>query len=98
MILDILREGNDWKTSWERLKKNIGEDGWFSRRMTDRGASLPEKHKALQFALQYPWQLDTTERPIGYHKIQKNAPEKMAEIAKWCPEIFLTEEGTLEAV
>jgi len=98
MILDILREGNNWEKSLERKQKNIGEDGWFSRRMADRRANLPEKGVALRFALQYKWQLDTSARPLGYHKIQKNAPEMMDEIAAWCPEIILTKAGTLESV
>jgi hypothetical protein len=97
MILDILREGNNWE---EETKSGVwtmgGEDVWFSRKMDQRGAHLPEGSVALQFACQHEWHISQEKEPLGYHKVHKNlAPERVDEIAQWCPEITLTAPGKL---
>lgn len=98
MMLDILGEGDSWERFREQSKSSgCGEDCWLSEKIVQRNGSLPEQDVASQFALQYKWQLHHAARPLGYHKIHKNAPEKLAEIAKWCPEIVLTKAGTLSA-
>ncbi|KAL3417478.1 hypothetical protein PVAG01_10488 [Phlyctema vagabunda] len=98
MMLDILREGHNWEVSHERSKmKSGGEDVWFSKKMEQRGGHLPENITAAQFALQYKWNFDIAARPLGYHKIHRNIPKSLADIAKWCPEIVLAAAGTLGA-
>jgi len=96
MILDILKE-----YSWEEETKSGewtmgGEDVWFSRKMDQRGAHLPEQRVALQFACQHEWHISQQKEPLGYHKVHKNVPGKLDEIARWCPEISLAAPGTLE--
>lgn len=89
MIMDILNEGKVWKPHPE------GEDVWFSKHMHKRGANLPKENVSQNFALQYPWNFKSEGRPLGYHKIQKNVPQQIEGISKWCPEIALTKRGTL---
>ena len=89
LIMEILDAGNKWKPHVE------GEDVWFSKHMGNRNANLPSEDVARNFALQYPWNFNPDGRPIGYHKIHKNVPTKLHGIKAWCPEIMLTQMGTL---
>jgi hypothetical protein len=74
-----------------------GEDVWFSRKMDQRGAHLPDQKVALQFACQHEWHISEQKEPLGYHKVHKNiAAGKLPEIESWCPEIALSAPGTLE--
>jgi Protein of unknown function (DUF5672) len=97
MILDILREGNNWE---EETKSGAwtmgGEDVWFSRKMDQRGAHLPMQKEALKFACQHDWHISEEKEPLGYHKVHKNAPGSLEEIERWCPEITLAAPGILE--
>ncbi|RDW73558.1 hypothetical protein BP6252_07465 [Coleophoma cylindrospora] len=96
MILDILREGNNWETETQSGAWTFGgEDAWFSRKMDARGAHLPPAHESLQFACEFDWHVDQQKEPFGYHKIHKNAPGKLDEIIQWCPEITLAAAGKL---
>jgi len=98
MILDILREGNNWEEETQSGAWTMGgEDVWFSRKMDQRGAHLPNEPVALQFACQHEWHINQQKEPLGYHKVHKNAPRFLDEIARWCPEISLAAPGTLEA-
>jgi hypothetical protein len=98
MILDILGEGNNWEKETASGEWTMGgEDVWFSRKMEQRGAHLPENRFALTFACQYEWQINQEKEPLGYHKVHKNAPKRLDEIARWCPEISLTAPGKLKA-
>ncbi len=96
MILDILKEGNNWE---EETKSRVwtwgGEDAWFSRKMDARRAHLPGPAEALQFAHEFEWNINKQKEPLGYHKVHKNAPNKLDEIAQWCPEIALAAPGLL---
>lgn len=97
MILDILGEGNNWEEETRTKSWTMGgEDAWFSAKMVQRGANLPDNHDTLQFACQFEWHLDKEKEPLGYHKVHVNAPHRIDEIAKWCPEIALAAKGTLE--
>ncbi|KAN0102641.1 hypothetical protein V8E51_010954 [Hyaloscypha variabilis] len=98
MILDILREGNNWEEETRSGAWTMGgEDVRFSRKMDQRGAHLPDQNVALQFACQHEWHISEQKEPLGYHKVHKNiAPEKLPEIERWCPEIALSAPGTLE--
>lgn len=97
MIMDILREGNNWEEETKSGKWTMGgEDVWFSRKMDQRGAHLPDGPVALQFACQHEWHISQQKEPLGYHKVHKNAPGRLDEIARWCPEITLAAPGTLE--
>jgi len=97
MMLDILNEGENWeKFCKDRKTEEQGEDYWFSKLMAKRGGNLPLQKVSAQFALQYGYQIDEYPRPVGYHKLQKNIPQKKIDsIAEWCPEIVLTKKGTL---
>ena len=96
MILDILREGNNWEEETKSGKWTMGgEDAWFSAKMDHRGAHLPEDNVALEFACEFDWQLNEPRTPLGFHKVHKRAPKKVDEIAKWCPEIALAAAGNL---
>jgi hypothetical protein len=96
MILDILGEGNNWEEETKSGEWTMGgEDVWFSRKMDQRGARLPEENIALQFACQHEWHLAKQKEPLGYHKVHKNAPRFLPEIASWCPEIALAAPGKL---
>ncbi len=98
MIMDILREGNNWE---EETKSGAwaegGEDVWFSKKMDLRGGHLPTADQAMEFAAEHEWHVDCQKAPLGYHEVHKYAPNKLGEIAKWCPEIALAAAGTLEA-
>lgn len=97
MMLDILNEGENWERFCkERKTEEQGEDFWFSKLMDKRGGNLPKQKVSAQFALQYGYQIDDYPHPVGYHKLQKNIPQKKIDsIAEWCPEIVLTRKGTL---
>lgn len=92
MLLDILNSENN---GVEVIQDGEGEDGYFSRKVGERGGNLPAREVAGTFALQYRRNFDKKARPLGYHKIHKNVPDYMPDIAKWCPEIALTKRGTL---
>ena len=97
MILDILREGNNWEEETKSGEWTMGgEDVWFSRKMDQRGAHLPVERIALQFACQHEWHLAQQKEPLGYHKVHKNAPKWLDEITRWCPEISLAAPGSLQ--
>ncbi|KAE8441889.1 hypothetical protein EG329_004195 [Mollisiaceae sp. DMI_Dod_QoI] len=97
MMLDILREGNNWEEETASGEWTMGgEDVWFSRKMDLRGAKLPSFTQALKFACQHEWHVSEEREPLGYHKVHKNIPNRVGEIEKWCPEITLTAPGTLE--
>ncbi|KAK6342333.1 hypothetical protein TWF718_007735 [Orbilia javanica] len=72
-----------------------GEDEWFSKHMNQMGGRLPSNEVALQFACEYHFHIRAQKRPMGYHKVHKAAPAKIAEIAQWCPEIHLAAPGKL---
>jgi len=96
MMLDILREGNNWEKETASGEWTLGgEDVWFSRKMDLRGAHLPDEPVAIQFACQHEWHLAQQREPLGYHKVHKNAPGRLPEISRWCPEIALAAPGTL---
>ena len=96
MILDILREGNNWERETASGEWTMGgEDVWFSTKMDQRGAHLPEQRVALQFACQHDWHISHEKEPLGYHKVHKNVPGHLDEIARWCPEISLAAPGKL---
>lgn len=96
MILDILREGNNWEEETKSGEWTMGgEDVWFSRKMDQRGAHLPDNRYALKFACQYEWHLTQETEPLGYHKVHKNAPGWIEKIANYCPEISLAAAGKL---
>lgn len=97
MILDILKEGNNWEEETKAGKFTIGgEDVWFSQKMGQRGGHLPEVPVALQFACQEPRHINQQKEPLGYHKVHKHAPLSLGEIEKWCPEITLARPGSLD--
>ncbi|KAI6712979.1 hypothetical protein JHW43_004538 [Diplocarpon mali] len=97
MILDILSEGNNWE---EETKAETwtggGEDNWFSHKMEARSAHLPDIYESLAFSCQTELHLGMNREPFGFHKVHIGAPNKLAEIAQWCPEIALAAKGTLE--
>jgi hypothetical protein len=93
MMLDIIKEG-PWEAYYEK-HKDRGEDIWFSEMMQKRGGNLPNEDIANTFALQYQWHINKDVKPLGYHKLRKNVPKKIEDIAKWCPENRLAEAGTL---
>ena len=96
MILDILREGNNWEAETKSGEWTMGgEDVWFSRKMDQRGAHLPVERVAIQFACQHEWHINQEKEPLGYHKVHKNAAGRLDEISRWCPEISLAAAGTL---
>lgn len=97
MILEILNEGNNWQKETESGEWTMGgEDVWFSKKMDERGAKLPSQKEALRFAVQHEWHITEEKEPLGYHKVHKNAPGRLREIERWCPEIALAAPGTLE--
>jgi hypothetical protein len=99
MILEILsKPENNWEDETKDGSWTLGgEDVWFSRKMDLMGAKLPSFHEALGFACQHEWHISEEKRPAGYHKVHKNiGKEHLPEIERWCPEIALTKEGTLE--
>ncbi|CZR62598.1 uncharacterized protein PAC_12495 [Phialocephala subalpina] len=97
MILDILSEGNNWEEETTSGEWTMGgEDVWFSRKMDERGAKLPSQKEALRFAVQHEWHITEEKEPLGYHKVHKNAPGRLREIERWCPEIALAAPGILE--
>lgn len=96
MILDILKEGNNWEEETKAGTWTMGgEDIWFSRRIEDRGGHLPDGQKALEFSCEHEYHVAQQKQPLGYHKVHKYAGSKMKEISEWCPEIALTAPGTL---
>ena len=97
MLLDILKNGESWEEFHARGKaKEHGEDTWFTKIMEKRkDAHLPAEEAANNFALQYSWHIGKDTRPLGYHKVQKNSPKSIPKIAEWCPEILLTQAGSL---
>lgn len=97
MILDILREGNNWEEETRSGEWTLGgEDVWFSRKMDQRGGHLPDQSVALKFACQHEWHVALEKEPLGYHKVHKNVPGRLEEISRWCPEIALAAPGSLE--
>lgn len=97
MMLDILYEGNNWEAETKSGEWDMGgEDVWFSAKMDQRGAHLPDPKQAAKFACQYEWHLNMEKEPFGYHKVHKNAPNRIDEIAQWCPEIALAAAGHLQ--
>ncbi|KIH89872.1 hypothetical protein SPBR_00842 [Sporothrix brasiliensis 5110] len=97
-ILDILRNpANNWENEVAAGTWTLGgEDVWFSRRMEESGAHLPDFNKAITFACQHTWHIDHSKTPLGYHKVHKVAAKFLDEIADWCPEIALAAPGKLE--
>ncbi|KAI8915200.1 hypothetical protein DFJ77DRAFT_483388 [Powellomyces hirtus] len=68
------------------------EDQWFYKNMKKLpGAKLPSAEEAVKFSVETIW----GERPLGYHQAQRWNTHRMPEIAQWCPEIHLCEEGKL---
>lgn len=97
MMMDILNEGRNWKEESEAgTWKEGGEDVWFSELIEKRGGKMPEWEDARKFSLEYNWQVDMEKEPMGYHKVHKNTPDKIAEIRTWCPEIDLAAAGKLK--
>jgi hypothetical protein len=100
ILLDILYE-----STWEediaagRIRPTTEEDAWTSGRFKNKSASLPDKEEALQFALQYDWQIEASRTPLGYHKVHKKIQksQNMEKIVAWCPEIALARPGSLES-
>lgn len=97
MIMDILNDGGNWEEeSRTRKWTDGGEDIWFSKRMDQRGGHLPPYSVAQQFSCEYKWNFEgETPYPLGYHKVHKMVPNKLDEIAQWCPEIALAAPGNL---
>lgn len=96
MMLDILDEGRNWEEETKSGKWDKGgEDVWFSHLMGERGANLPPAEEALDFSLEFNWQINEQKAPLGYHKVHKNAAKRIAEIREWCPEIDLAAAGIL---
>ncbi|RFU27837.1 hypothetical protein B7463_g8493, partial [Scytalidium lignicola] len=96
MLLDILNDGGNWEEETKSGKWTMGgEDVWFSKRMDQRGAHLPSNSVGLTFACEYSWNFHGRMEPLGFHKVHKNAADKLEEIADWCPEIALAAPGKL---
>ncbi|EPS45858.1 hypothetical protein H072_230 [Dactylellina haptotyla CBS 200.50] len=96
MMLDIISEGSTYaaETKSGNFTKG-GEDVWFSIKMDQRGANLPDSKTASEFACEYAWHVETQKASLGYHKIHKAAHGSLEEIAAWCPEIALAAPGAL---
>ncbi|EHL02042.1 hypothetical protein M7I_1996 [Glarea lozoyensis 74030] len=66
------------------------EDAWFWDKMKDMGGHFPSPEKAGEFAVDYIW----SERPLGFHGINKNEQVARAEqIYEYCPEAMLAASG-----
>ncbi|KAF3913408.1 hypothetical protein ABW20_dc0108883 [Dactylellina cionopaga] len=96
IVMDILNDGADWQAEFNEKKFKNGEDHWFSEKIAQRGGKLPDNSTALEFSCEYNFHLKEPRQPLGYHKVHKNAPLKLEEIAEWCPEIALAAPGNLE--
>ncbi|KAF3912521.1 hypothetical protein ABW20_dc0107834 [Dactylellina cionopaga] len=97
MMLDILDEGNSYEKEIQSgdFESAFGEDVWYSKKMDQRGANLPDNSTALEFACEYHFHIRAQKQPLGYHKIHKAAASRLGEISEWCPEIALTAPGAL---
>ncbi|EPS42459.1 hypothetical protein H072_3641 [Dactylellina haptotyla CBS 200.50] len=96
MIMEMFNEGHDFAKEIDTGVYTGGEDVWFSRKFEARGANLPSNETALQFSCEYNFHMfGKQRRPVGYHKVHKAAPLRLAEIAEWCPEISLSGPGKL---
>ncbi|KAK6533673.1 hypothetical protein TWF694_002606 [Orbilia ellipsospora] len=95
MIMKLFDEGHDFAKEIDEGTYRGGEDVWFSRKFGERGANLPSNETALEFSCEYNFHINVQKRPMGYHKIHKAAPLRLAEIADWCPEIQLSGPGLL---
>jgi hypothetical protein len=59
------------------------EDQWFYHKMKEmEGARLPSVEVASTFAVETVW----TDRPLGYHQVERWNSERMEEVKAWCPE------------
>jgi Protein of unknown function (DUF5672) len=65
------------------------EDQWFYKRLNESGARLPSPDVAKRFSIETIWY----ERPLGLHQIQRWQKSKLRELAEWCPEYRLTDDG-----
>lgn len=67
------------------------EDQWFFARLKEAGARLPTPEEAMRFGVETIWH----DEPLGVHQVQRWQKEQLEELATWCPEYRLADEGTL---
>lgn len=67
------------------------EDQWFYHKLKEMKASLPSQEVASRFAVETIW----SENPLGYHHIDLWQPDKLDQVAAWCPEYKLATQLTL---
>ncbi|KAJ3135346.1 hypothetical protein HDU90_004070 [Geranomyces variabilis] len=71
------------------------EDQWFAtfipRLVNPPAPPLPTVEQSKFFSVETIW----ADKPMGYHQAKRWNSARMSEILEWCPELTLTESGTL---
>ncbi|KAJ3160247.1 hypothetical protein HDU86_001085 [Geranomyces michiganensis] len=86
----ILRTIETFKWSETRMF----EDQWFATfipRLDPPAPPLPTEEQSKYFSVETIW----ADKPMGYHQAKRWNSNRMSEILDWCPELTLTEAGTL---
>ncbi|KAJ3179108.1 hypothetical protein HDU87_003064 [Geranomyces variabilis] len=71
------------------------EDQWFAtyipKLVNPSAPPLPTVEQSKYFSVETIW----ADKPMGYHQAKRWNSARMSEILEWCPELTLTEAGTL---